>query len=111
MTVHHAEARWSIADVRPGSGHHRGEDWATHVFWLAEALAVTDRPAEAEQALRRAAACANDLGLIAEQTSGATGDCWATTPRTSAISAWFSPPRRWPPPAAPPRATPGKRTR
>jgi GH15 family glucan-1,4-alpha-glucosidase len=38
-------------------------------FWLADALAVTGRTQEAEQVLRRAAACANDLGLLAEQVS------------------------------------------
>ncbi|CAN5152443.1 glycoside hydrolase family 15 protein [soil metagenome] len=37
-------------------------------FWLAEALAVTGRPVEAERVLRRAATHANDLGLLAEQT-------------------------------------------
>ena len=38
-------------------------------FWLAEALAVTGRPREAEEVLQRAAAHANDLGLLAEQTA------------------------------------------
>jgi GH15 family glucan-1,4-alpha-glucosidase len=36
-------------------------------FWLVEALAATGRTVEAEQVLRRAAAHANDLGLLAEQ--------------------------------------------
>lgn len=36
-------------------------------FWLVEALAATGRTIEAEQVLRRAAAYANDLGLLAEQ--------------------------------------------
>jgi GH15 family glucan-1,4-alpha-glucosidase len=36
-------------------------------FWLVEALAATGRTDEAEQVLRRAAAYANDLGLLAEQ--------------------------------------------
>ena len=36
-------------------------------FWLAEALAVTGRPDEAEVVLRRGASYANDLGLLAEQ--------------------------------------------
>ena len=38
-------------------------------FWLAEALAVTGRPDEAEVVLRRGAAYANDLGLLAEQVA------------------------------------------
>ena len=38
-------------------------------FWLAEALALTGRTQEAERVLRHAAAHANDLGLLAEQTS------------------------------------------
>jgi GH15 family glucan-1,4-alpha-glucosidase len=38
-------------------------------FWLAEALAVTGRPAQAERILRLAAGCASDLGLLAEQVS------------------------------------------
>jgi len=50
-------------------------------FWLAEALAVTGRPAEAEQVLRRAAACANDLGLLAEQTSATTGELLGNYPQ------------------------------
>ena len=49
-------------------------------FWLAEALAVTGRPAEAEVVLRRAAAHANDLGLLAEQTS-ATGELLGNYPQ------------------------------
>ena len=35
-------------------------------FWLAEALAVTGRPGQAERILRLAAGCASDLGLLAE---------------------------------------------
>ena len=38
-------------------------------FWLAEALALTGRPQEAERVLHHAASHANDLGLLAEQTS------------------------------------------
>lgn len=38
-------------------------------FWLAEALAVTGRPEEAEEVLQRGASCANDLGLLAEQVA------------------------------------------
>ncbi len=50
-------------------------------FWLAEALAVTGRPDQGEQVLRRAAACANDLGLLAEQTSAATGELLGNYPQ------------------------------
>jgi len=50
-------------------------------FWLAEALAVTGRPVEAEQVLRRAAAYANDLGLLAEQVSESTGELLGNYPQ------------------------------
>ncbi len=50
-------------------------------FWLAEALAVTGRPDEAERTLRLAAASANDLGLLAEQTSAATGELLGNYPQ------------------------------
>lgn len=42
-------------------------------FWLIEALAITGRAREAEQRLHRAAACTNDLGLLAEQISRTDG--------------------------------------
>jgi len=42
-------------------------------FWLAEALAVTDRVEEAEAVLHRAAGYASDLGLLSEEVDAATG--------------------------------------
>lgn len=50
-------------------------------FWLAEALAVTGRPAEADEVLRRAASCANDLGLLAEQVESSTGQLLGNIPQ------------------------------
>lgn len=50
-------------------------------FWLAEALAVTGRPAEAEHILKLAAACGNDLGLFAEQVSESTGELLGNYPQ------------------------------
>jgi len=55
-------------------------------FWLAEALAVTDRVEEAEAVLHRAAGYASDLGLLSEEVDAATGSCWGTCRRPSAIS-------------------------
>lgn len=50
-------------------------------FWLAEALAAADRVEEAETVLHRAAGCANDLGLLAEQVDGATGELLGNYPQ------------------------------
>jgi len=50
-------------------------------FWLAEALAVTGRTAEAERILELAAASANDLGLLAEQVSQRTGELLGNYPQ------------------------------
>ena len=65
-----------LADDRGLLYRYRGDDgieggaegtFLLCTFWLAEALAVTGRPDEAEVVLRRAATHANDLGLLAEQ--------------------------------------------
>ena len=66
-----------LSDERGMLYRYRGDDglegdegsFLLCTFWLAEALAVTGRPEQAEQVLHRAAAHANDLGLLAEQTS------------------------------------------
>ncbi len=50
-------------------------------FWLAEALAVTGRTEEADQVLRRAADCANDLGLLAEQVDPGSGQLLGNYPQ------------------------------
>ena len=50
-------------------------------FWLAEALAVTGRAAEAETVLRRACGYANDLGLLAEQVDTTTGELLGNFPQ------------------------------
>jgi GH15 family glucan-1,4-alpha-glucosidase len=66
-----------LSDERGMLYRYRGDDglegdegsFLLCTFWLAEALAVTGRTEQAEQVLRRAAGYANDLGLLAEQTS------------------------------------------
>jgi GH15 family glucan-1,4-alpha-glucosidase len=66
-----------LSDERGMLYRYRGDDglegdegsFLLCTFWLAEALAVTGRTEQAEQVLRRAAGHANDLGLLAEQTS------------------------------------------
>ncbi|MGI8416315.1 MAG: glycoside hydrolase family 15 protein [Nakamurella sp.] len=50
-------------------------------FWLIEALAITGRSRDAEQRLHRAAACANDLGLLAEQVSRTDGHLLGNYPQ------------------------------
>jgi GH15 family glucan-1,4-alpha-glucosidase len=50
-------------------------------FWLAHALAVTDQPDRARTVLDRAARCATELGLFAEQVDGETGDLLGNFPQ------------------------------
>lgn len=50
-------------------------------FWLAHALAITDRTDRARAVLDRAARCATELGLFAEQVDGDTGDLLGNFPQ------------------------------
>jgi GH15 family glucan-1,4-alpha-glucosidase len=58
-------------------------------FWLAQALAITDQVDRARAVLERAAAYANDLGLLAEQVDPKTGELLGNFPQLSATSAWL----------------------
>ena len=77
-----------LSDERGMLYRYRGDDglegdegsFLLCTFWLAQALAVTGRTEQAEQVLRRAAGHANDLGLLAEQTS-ATGELLGNYPQ------------------------------
>jgi GH15 family glucan-1,4-alpha-glucosidase len=78
----------NLSDERGLLYRYRGDDgldgeegsFLLCTFWLAEALAATGRPDEAEQVLHRAASHANDLGLLAEQTSP-TGELLGNYPQ------------------------------
>ena len=78
----------SLSDGRGMLYRYRGDDglegdegsFLLCTFWLAEALAVTGRTEQAEQVLRSAAGHANDLGLLAEQTSP-TGELLGNYPQ------------------------------
>lgn len=50
-------------------------------FWLAEAMARAGRTEEAGVVLARGVSCANDLGLLAEQVDGATGELLGNFPQ------------------------------
>jgi GH15 family glucan-1,4-alpha-glucosidase len=43
-------------------------------FWLAHALALAGRTRQAWEVFERAAGCANDLGLLAEEIDPVTGE-------------------------------------
>jgi GH15 family glucan-1,4-alpha-glucosidase len=50
-------------------------------FWLAEALAATGQVERSREVLRRAAGCANQLGLLSEQVDGADGELLGNFPQ------------------------------
>jgi alpha,alpha-trehalase len=50
-------------------------------FWLAHALALGGEPARAREVFGRAAALASDLGLLAEEADGATGELLGNFPQ------------------------------
>jgi alpha,alpha-trehalase len=50
-------------------------------FWLAQALAMADRPDRARTVFERAAAHANDLGLLAEEVDPQTGELLGNFPQ------------------------------
>lgn len=78
-----------LSDERGLVQRYRGDDglegaegsFLLCTFWLAEALAVTDRVTEAEVVLRRAAGYASDLGLLAEEVDAETGELLGNFPQ------------------------------
>jgi GH15 family glucan-1,4-alpha-glucosidase len=50
-------------------------------YWLVECLALSGRPEDADRWFRRATAFANDLGLLAEEADGATGELLGNMPQ------------------------------
>ena len=50
-------------------------------FWLAHALALGGEPTRAREVFGRAAALANDVGLLAEEADGATGELLGNFPQ------------------------------
>ena len=50
-------------------------------FWLAHALALGGEVARAREVFGRAAGFANDLGLLAEEVDGATGELLGNFPQ------------------------------
>jgi GH15 family glucan-1,4-alpha-glucosidase len=50
-------------------------------FWLAHALALGGEVAKAREVFGRAAAFANDLGLLAEEADGKTGELLGNFPQ------------------------------
>jgi GH15 family glucan-1,4-alpha-glucosidase len=51
-------------------------------FWLAQALAMAGRVERAREVFERAAGCANDLGLLAEEVDVHTGELLGNFPQT-----------------------------
>jgi GH15 family glucan-1,4-alpha-glucosidase len=50
-------------------------------YWLVECLALAGQPERAEEWFRAATAYANDLGLLAEEADGATGELLGNFPQ------------------------------
>ena len=50
-------------------------------FWLAQALALSDQVARAEAVFKRAAAFANDVGLLAEEVDATSGELLGNFPQ------------------------------
>ncbi len=50
-------------------------------YWLVECLARCDRTEDAVELFERTTACANDLGLLAEQADPRTGELWGNFPQ------------------------------
>ena len=79
----------NLSDERGLLYRYRGDDgldgqegtFLLCAFWLAHALAVTGQLARARTVLDRAAGCATDLGLFAEQVDATTGDLLGNFPQ------------------------------
>jgi GH15 family glucan-1,4-alpha-glucosidase len=63
-------------------------------FWLAQALALAGRTDRARGVFERAAAYANDVGLLSEEIDPRTGELLGNFRRPSATLAWSTPPGR-----------------
>ncbi len=50
-------------------------------FWLAHAMALADQPERAREVFERAIAFTNDVGLLAEEVDGATGELLGNFPQ------------------------------
>jgi GH15 family glucan-1,4-alpha-glucosidase len=69
--------RYRVADGLEG----REGSFLLCTFWLAHALALGGDVSRAREVFSRAAACANDLGLLAEQADAATGELLGNFPQ------------------------------
>ena len=63
----------SLEGLPPGEGR-----FLPCSFWLADALALCGRHAEAKKLFERLLALCNDVGLLAEEYDPKAGGCWAT---------------------------------
>ena len=82
MTAGLSDERGLILRYRGGDGLDGVEgSFLPCTFWLAEALAVTDRVEEAETVLHRGAGYASDLGLLFEEVDAATGELLGNIPQ------------------------------
>ncbi|MBA3529492.1 MAG: glycoside hydrolase family 15 protein [Propionibacteriaceae bacterium] len=76
------DERGLIYRYRGGDGFDEPEGtFLLCTFWLAHALALTGQVKRARQALVRAARCATDLGLFAEQVDPASGELLGNFPQ------------------------------
>jgi GH15 family glucan-1,4-alpha-glucosidase len=76
------DERGLIYRYRGDDGFDSGEGtFLLCTFWLAQALALTGQVARARATLDRAAGCASDLGLFAEQADPVTGEMLGNFPQ------------------------------
>ena len=68
-------------DTRGGGLEGREGAFLLCTFWLAQALALADRPGRARQVFERAISYLNDLGLLAEEVDPATGELLGNFPQ------------------------------
>ena len=77
-------------------------------FWLAQALAQAGQPARARTVFERAAAFANDVGLLAEEVDPASTELLGNYPKPSATSDSSTPPGPSPKPSSDRRLPQGR---
>ncbi|MET7930211.1 glycoside hydrolase family 15 protein [Streptomyces sp. NPDC005349] len=77
-----------LTDTRGQVRRYLGDDFASDegafllcTFWLAQALALTGEPTRARDVFETALACANDVGLLAEEVDSATGEALGNYPQ------------------------------